>query len=59
MVGPSITGGLLGAGVGVGLRKGDDELKKSFNEAINAAVKDGTVKTLSMKWFKVDISPKG
>src|SRR3954470_21431847 len=59
MVGPSITGGLLGLGVGVGLRKGDDELKKSFNEAINAAVKDGTVKTLSMKWFKVDISPKG
>ncbi|MBA1156148.1 lysine/arginine/ornithine ABC transporter substrate-binding protein [Microvirga mediterraneensis] len=59
LVGPSITGGLLGAGVGVGLRKGDEELKKNFNEAIKAAIQDGTVKTLSMKWFKVDISPKG
>jgi octopine/nopaline transport system substrate-binding protein len=59
MVGPSITGGLLGAGVGVGLRKGDTELKKNFDEAIRAAIQDGTVKTLSMKWFKVDITPKG
>lgn len=59
LVGPSITGGLLGAGVGVGLRKEDTELKKAFNEAIQAAVKDGTVKKLSEKWFKIDISPKG
>jgi octopine/nopaline transport system substrate-binding protein len=59
LVGPSISGGLLGEGVGVGLRKGDEELKKSFNEAIQAAVKDGTVKKLSEKWFKIDISPKG
>src|SRR5919112_1731722 len=47
MTGPSITGGLLGAGVGVGLRKGETELKKSFDEAIQAAIKDGTVKKLS------------
>ena len=47
MVGPSITGGLLGAGVGVGLRKGETELKKSFDDAIQAAIKDGTVKKLS------------
>ncbi len=59
LVGPSITGGLLGQGVGVGLRKDDTELKKAFNEAIQAAVKDGTVKKLSEKWFKIDISPKG
>ncbi|WP_134496281.1 lysine/arginine/ornithine ABC transporter substrate-binding protein [Microvirga pakistanensis] len=59
LVGPSITGGLLGEGVGVGLRKEDAELKKTFNEAIQAAVKDGTVKKLSEKWFKIDISPKG
>jgi octopine/nopaline transport system substrate-binding protein len=58
LVGPSITGGLLGEGVGVGLRKEDQELKKAFNEAIQAAVKDGTVKKLSEKWFKIDISPK-
>jgi octopine/nopaline transport system substrate-binding protein len=59
LVGPSITGGLLGEGVGVGLRKEDQDLKKAFNEAIQAAVSDGTVKKLSEKWFKVDISPKG
>jgi octopine/nopaline transport system substrate-binding protein len=59
LVGPSITGGLLGEGVGVGLRKGDNDLKKSFNEAIQAAVKDGTVKKLSEKWFKIDVTPQG
>jgi octopine/nopaline transport system substrate-binding protein len=58
MVGPSITGGLLGAGVGVGLRKGDTELKKSFDEAIQAAIKDGTIKKLSEKWFKIDTTPR-
>jgi octopine/nopaline transport system substrate-binding protein len=58
LVGPSITGGMLGAGVGVGLRKDDTELKKSFNDAIQAAIKDGTVQKLSMKWFKIDTTPK-
>ena len=58
MVGPSITGGLLGAGVGVGLRKGDAELKKSFEDAIQAAIKDGTIKKLSEKWFKIDTTPR-
>ncbi|MGF9763947.1 lysine/arginine/ornithine ABC transporter substrate-binding protein [Microvirga sp. 0TCS3.31] len=58
MVGPSITGGLLGAGVGVGLRKGETELKKSFDEAIQAAIKDGTIKKLSEKWFKIDTTPR-
>jgi octopine/nopaline transport system substrate-binding protein len=57
MVGPSITGGMLGAGVGVGLRKEDTQLKKQFDDAIAAAIKDGTVKKLSEKWFKVDVTP--
>ena len=57
IVGPSITGGMLGAGVGVGIRKGDQELKKNFDEAITAAIKDGTVKKLSLKWFKIDTTP--
>ncbi|WP_230534641.1 transporter substrate-binding domain-containing protein, partial [Microvirga roseola] len=59
LVGPSMTGGMLGAGVGAGLRKEDQELKKALNEAIQAAVKDGTVTKLSEKWFKIDIAPKG
>jgi octopine/nopaline transport system substrate-binding protein len=58
LVGPSITGGLLGAGVGVGLRKGETELKKSFDDAIQAAIKDGTIQKLSMKWFKIDTTPR-
>jgi octopine/nopaline transport system substrate-binding protein len=56
-VGPRFTGGLLGKGTGVGLRKSDPELKAMFDKALNAAIKDGTVKKLSLKWFKVDISP--
>jgi octopine/nopaline transport system substrate-binding protein len=58
LVGPSITGGMLGAGVGVGLRKEDQDLKKAFEGAIQAAIKDGTVKKLSEKWFKIDTTPK-
>ena len=58
LVGPSITGGMLGGGVGVGLRKDDKDLKKSFDEAIQAAIKDGTTQKLSMKWFKIDTTPK-
>ena len=58
LVGPSITGGMLGAGVGVGLRKEDKDLKKSFDEAIQAATKDGTIQKLSMKWFKIDVTPR-
>ncbi|MGO4707287.1 lysine/arginine/ornithine ABC transporter substrate-binding protein [Microvirga sp. 2MCAF38] len=58
MVGPSITGGMLGNGVGVGLRKADTELKKNFDEAISAAIKDGTIAKLSQKWFKIDVTPR-
>jgi octopine/nopaline transport system substrate-binding protein len=58
MVGPSITGGLLGQGVGVGLRKEDADLKKMFDDAIQAAIKDGTVQKLSQKWFKIDATPR-
>jgi octopine/nopaline transport system substrate-binding protein len=41
------------------LRKDDTELKAKFNEAIQAALKDGTAKALSLKWFKVDVTPQG
>ncbi|MCB5173953.1 lysine/arginine/ornithine ABC transporter substrate-binding protein [Microvirga lenta] len=58
LVGPAISGGVQGDGVGVGLRQEDTELKKSFDEAIQAAIKDGTVRKLSEKWFKINIAPK-
>jgi octopine/nopaline transport system substrate-binding protein len=58
LVGPAITGGIQGDGVGIGLRKEDTELKRELNEAIEAATKDGTIQKLSMKWFKIDVAPK-
>jgi octopine/nopaline transport system substrate-binding protein len=57
LVGPGFVGGVLGKGVGVGLRKEDADLKKMFSDAIDAAIKDGTVKKLSDKWFKADLTP--
>jgi len=56
--GPRFQGGFLGRGSSVGLRKDDTELKAMFNEAIAAAKADGTIKTLSEKWFGFDVTPK-
>lgn len=55
--GPELKGGLWGPGVGAGLRKDDAELLAKFNAAIDAATRDGTIKALSLKWFKTDIAP--
>ncbi|MER9333984.1 transporter substrate-binding domain-containing protein [Mesorhizobium sp. M0293] len=55
--GPELKGGLWGPGVGAGMRKDDTELLAKFNAAIDAATKDGTIKALSLKWFKSNISP--
>jgi octopine/nopaline transport system substrate-binding protein len=57
LVGPRFKGGVFGRGVAVGLRKNEPELKKMFDEAITAAIADGTLKKLSEKWFKADITP--
>ncbi|WP_176516011.1 lysine/arginine/ornithine ABC transporter substrate-binding protein [Pseudomonas ceruminis] len=57
MVGPTFSGGVFGPGIGVGLRKSDSALKAKFDAAITAAVKDGTIKKLSEKWFSVDVTP--
>jgi octopine/nopaline transport system substrate-binding protein len=57
LVGPRFKGGVFGSGVAVGLRKGEPELKAMFDDAITAAIIDGTLKKLSEKWFKVDITP--
>lgn len=55
--GPEIGGPIWGEGEGLGLRQADTDLKALFDTAIAAALADGTVKTLSEKWFKVDIAP--
>ncbi|MDR9764189.1 transporter substrate-binding domain-containing protein [Rhizobium redzepovicii] len=58
LYGPQLSGGLWGPGVGVGLRKADDELVAAFDGAIAAATRDGTLKRLSQQWFKIDVSPQ-
>ena len=57
MAGPSFSGGLLGIGSGFGLRKEDTDLKAMFDAAIRAAIADGTVRRLALKWFKFDTTP--
>lgn len=57
-VGPALSGGVLGRGVAAGVRKADTDLKAAFDAAIEAALKDGTIRRLSEKWFKTDISPR-
>jgi octopine/nopaline transport system substrate-binding protein len=58
IVGAGMGGDILGAGVAVGMRKADTELKKMFDEAINAAIKDGTIENLTSKWFKIKMIPQ-
>ncbi|MDG3439061.1 transporter substrate-binding domain-containing protein [Nitrospirillum amazonense] len=57
LVGPELIGGELGAGEGFGLRQDDTALAERLNAAIRSAVADGTVKRLSLKWFKADATP--
>ena len=59
VAGPGFSGDVLGRGVGVGLRKESQDLKSMFDAAIGAAITEGTIKKLSEKWFKVDVTPKG
>ncbi len=56
--GPQIVGPIWGEGEGLGVRKSDTDLRDMFSAAIKSALDDGTVKTLSEKWFKTDVSPK-
>ena len=46
---------VLGPGVGVGLRKGDTELKDKVNAAIKAIRADGTYDTFTKKYFDFDV----
>ncbi|NUS70182.1 MAG: transporter substrate-binding domain-containing protein [Ensifer adhaerens] len=46
---------VIGPGVGVGLRKGETELKDKINAAIKAIRDNGTYDTFSKKYFDFDI----
>ncbi|MFT6908318.1 MAG: arginine/ornithine transport system substrate-binding protein [Oleiphilaceae bacterium] len=45
----------LGEGIGVGIRKGDDELKARLNKAIQAIRANGTYKKINEKYFAFDV----
>ncbi|MGP4694108.1 transporter substrate-binding domain-containing protein [Agrobacterium cavarae] len=55
LYGPQISGGVFGPGVGIGFRKNDSNLIKLFNRAILAMKQDGTLKSVSIKWFGIDM----
>jgi octopine/nopaline transport system substrate-binding protein len=57
VAGPEFLGGVFGRGTGAGMRKSDAALLALFNDAIAAAMADGTIKTLSLKWLKADVTP--
>ena len=64
LVGPTFSGGVLGDGVGVGMRQGGDDtigkkdaqLLKDFNKAIKTARKQGIISKLAIKHFGFDAS---
>jgi len=58
MVGPGMTGGPFGAGVGVGIRQKDADLAAKFSAAIDASIADGTARRLAVQWFGFDSSAK-
>jgi octopine/nopaline transport system substrate-binding protein len=56
VVGPCFTGGVVGAGAGVGVRKSDPKLLAAFNKAIKATVKTAAFAALSKKYFGYNIA---
>lgn len=58
LTGPQIGGTIWGDGIAMAVRKSDHDLRDRFSDAIKSALADGTVKSLSMKWFGTDVSPR-
>ena len=56
LVGPTLSGGAFGSGVGVGIRQEDTGLVKDFNKAINKARRSGKLSELATIWFGFDAS---
>ena len=57
IVGTGVRGDVFGKGAAAAFHKGDTELKAKFDKAIQAAIDDGTIKKLSIEWFKSDQTP--
>ncbi|TCR66598.1 transporter substrate-binding domain-containing protein [Bosea sp. BK604] len=58
LAGPLIKGPPLATDVAMGVRKGDDDLRAIFDKAIKEAAGDGTIRTISTKWSKLDLTPQ-
>lgn len=58
LVGPNLTGGPFGNGVGAGIRQEDQKLADMFSDAINSGIKDGSISKGAVKWFGFDASVK-
>ncbi len=56
IIGPQMTGGPFGKGIGVAVRKKDPELVEMFSKAIEESIKDGSLKNLAIEWFGFDTS---
>lgn len=56
--GPLIRGAMLATNVAIALRKDEPDLKAKFDQAIRAAAQDGTIRTISVKWSKIDLTPE-
>jgi octopine/nopaline transport system substrate-binding protein len=56
IMGPRMTGGPFGEGIGVAVRKKDQDLADLFSKAIQETIRDGTLKKLAVKWFTFDAS---
>jgi octopine/nopaline transport system substrate-binding protein len=57
LAGPGFVGGVFGLGTGAGVRKEDAKLRDMLNAAIDGAIADGTIKRISEKWVKTDVTP--
>ena len=44
-----------GEGVGIAIRKGEDDLRQAFNAAIDKIRADGTYKKINAKYFDFDV----
>jgi octopine/nopaline transport system substrate-binding protein len=56
-IGPWFTGGVVGPGAGLGLRKTDPDLKAKLNQAIKAALADNTIKNMSLQYHHHWVPP--
>jgi lysine-arginine-ornithine-binding protein len=57
MTGPLMKGAMLATDVALGMRKGETDLKAIFDKAIRESAADGTIRKLSVKWSKIDLTP--